>query len=174
MQKTPVSRVSVAEVAQGLVTETFPRHANASNQAPSSGDLVASMVGLLEGDVVTDVYVIVGTAASGLTLAKVGIYDLNGYLLASSADISASLGTQGMKQLALSAPFHATRQDGYYVGLLQVGTTPAAIRRANSSTFDSSACGTGFRPNGVQSGQTDLPNPATFGNLGPFYWFGVG
>lgn len=174
MQVAASARHAVALTAQQIVSETFPRGAVQGAGAPTSGDVLVGMVGLLEGDAVSNVYVAVNVLASGLTLAKVGIWDLNGNLLASSADISSSLTATGMKQLALSATFRATRQDGYYVGLVQVGTTPAQLMRGISNTFISSATGGGFRPVGIHAGQTDLPNPATFGNTGGFYWFGVG
>jgi hypothetical protein len=80
-----------------------------------------------------------GTAASGLTLARIGIYAVanNGdlSLAASTPDLSATawLSAFAGYRAALSAPFAKTAGATYALGMLTVGATPPSL--ATSPTY---------------------------------------
>ena len=118
------------------------------------------------------------TAASGLTLFRVGIYSeaTNGdlTLVASTPnDTALMIATHTAYNKALSASFAKVAGQEYAVGVLCVGTTPpsvAGVQLASSGTV--AAEGSDLRPKVAawKAGQTDLPATiTTFNALGGLY-----
>lgn len=164
----------------GLIAETTPRNNTISvASAAVSGTVYYTAIALLAGDLVTNLSISVGVAASGLTLSKVGLYSSAGALLASSADQGVSWQTTGIKTIALAAPFPVLVSGIYYVALIAVGTTPPSIARGGGggagTPFLIAPIGAGVWPYVAQLAQGDLPATATFAaNTGALaIWMGV-
>lgn len=111
------------------------------------------------------------TAASGSTLAKIGVYSVNETtgalaLLGSSPSQASGLGGQfAQPSIALSAAVATVAGSVYAVAALQVGGTPASILGCfHNNQF------LGLRPrlSATRSGQTDLPASITDGQLGDY------
>jgi hypothetical protein len=167
------SRAEVLSTAQGLVSENFPRSAMASSQLTISGTAYFMSMGLLAGDVVTKLNILVTTAGASMTLSKVGLYDSSGTLLASSADQGTAWQSTGLKQISLSSPYTVTADGGYYAAVVAIGSTmPILTRGFNFGPSD--GVGSGMKPYGTQLSQTDLPSPATIGLTSPIaFWIGA-
>src|SRR6185312_930 len=92
--------------AQGWYEETFNRQASFTTSQPTSGDVVAGLIYLLAGDVVTNFIYELGVNAASVTTCKFGLYDTSGNLLASSAnDTTAITGSNGPRKKAASSPY---------------------------------------------------------------------
>jgi len=131
----------------------------------TSGTLALAPI-LGDGRTITELSIVSSAAASGLTLAKMAIYKINDWVSGqtpvftgvSRVGETASFTTIGANSLvtaALDTPVVLTRGAKYYVGILQVGTTPATLRAVG--------IGDGFaRSNAPQSlridGLSDLPS----------------
>lgn len=114
-----------------------------------------------------------GTAASGLTLARIGVYSVdssdNLTLLASTGNIAGSawLSTYTLFSASLTSTFTRTVGSRYAVGFLAVGTTPPSLYAAGNTAFSAS-----FNPieYGAASPLSDLPSSLTssglYGNWG--------
>lgn len=160
--------------ARGLIAETIDEKACNVTSAPGSGVLVAGLVGLRAGDVITNVAVHVVSNGTGVTLAKVGIYDVSGNLLASSADVDTSFtsGSANRKQVtAFSSPYTVVSDGGYYLAVLFVGGTSPTILRANTST--SAAISGSALAYGAQGSLSDLPDPMTLAAGTNSTWLGA-
>jgi hypothetical protein len=98
-----------------------------------------------------------------LTLFKVGLYSKTGTLLASSADISGTIGAAAVKSVAFSTPYTVLTNDAYYLGVIAVFSAgTVALMRGTVSSLLSVALDGGLTPIVKQTGQTDIPSPATF------------
>jgi len=164
-------RQALLVTAQGLISEPYPRGNINTQSTVTSGKIQGSLVGLLVGDVITNILFIQQSNGSSLTLAKVGLYNTSGTLLASSADISSSLtsGAGTQRSFALSSPYTITTEGGYYRAFIIVGTTPPSIFRGTNNA-GMSAVGSGSAPYVSQTSQTDLPSPATFSQDSVAFW----
>lgn len=145
----------------GYYAETYPQANHSGPSALNSGGCHFVGIGLLAGDVVTSITVQVEAAGVTVTLAKNALYTTAGTLLASSASGHASFGSLGMKTLAMTSPYTVTSDGMYYVCHLQVAATPAQIMKGSNGLGSSQGVGSGSRVQGFQSGQTDMPTPAT-------------
>lgn len=169
-----VERAQALVTAQGLIAQNHDRQVSSNTQIMIDGTAYFMLVGLSAGDVVSNISVCVTTIGITPTLSKVGLYSRDGVLRASSAELGAVWTTAtGTKTSAVSTPFTVPSDDAYYVGLVcKAATLPILARSANSNQF--SAIGTGSIPVGTQTGQTDLPSPATIVVGTPFgYWVGI-
>lgn len=105
-----------------------------------------------------------GTAASGATLCRIGIYEEAGNgdltLVASTAnDTNLWIATSTVYTKSLSASFTKTRGTRYAVGLLFVGTTgPNFI---GQTALNAAEAGESPRLNGLVGSQSDLPSTVT-------------
>ncbi len=170
-------RAQVLRIGQGYFAETYQRPSNQSGSLAATQLLYGMAVGLLAGDVVTNMTVPVQTAGASVTLAKVALYSKTGTLLASSADASASFNSTGLKTVAMSSAYTVPTDDLYYAAFLAVSTVtmPTILRGMGSVT---AACaggiGSGSPVQVVQTGQADLPSPATFVvGSGNTVWIGL-
>lgn len=147
----------------GYTGETSDRDTITSALAFTSQDCRAAAVGLLAGDKVTNVLVDVTAAIQTITTFKVGLYDANGNLLASSANNTTNLAT-GINAFALTVP--ATGQvvpfvvpaDGlYYLAVVIVATTMGSLGAGSSVVGKGGAVGSGPKKAIVKTAQTDIP-----------------
>jgi hypothetical protein len=148
--------------ALGIIVQTMDQKVCDQAIAPTAGNLNAALVGLVTGDVVTSIVLHVVSNGSGVTLAKVGLYDQSGTLLASSADVDTTFtsGSVPRKQVTnLSSPYTVTSDGAYYLAFVTVGGTSPTLLRASTRT--SAAIAGGVLPYGALSGQTDLPSSIT-------------
>lgn len=172
----PAHRDDEAVNGQGLFAETFQSSNAQGATAPSTGVIVSGLVQLRRGEVVTNIVTKVSSNGSTLSLAKVGIANTSGTVLASSADAAASFtsGTTPRAQsVALSSAYTVPSDGAYYLQAVFVGTTaPTLVRGVNLAA----ACvspGSGVLPFGQSSsGKTDLTTSAVTA-ASVSYWFGV-
>lgn len=167
------TRASVLAKAQGFAGESFPRSVSPGSFTPAAGDQRAILVGLLVGETVTSLFHHVTVAASGLTLAKLGIWDASGNLLASTADVSAQFAALGVKGGALTAPWTCPADGGYYLGAVFVGGTPPALLRGTSGItgYTGQPFGVGAPPSIASTGKTDITSMG-IGASGNAPWVG--
>lgn len=168
-------RDDIALTAQGFIAETLPRHNILGAYALTTQRLEGCLIGLRSGDVVTNVHCVVSTAGTSVTVARIGLYSTAGVLLASCANTTTiATDAASFRSVALSSPYTVTADGGYYVAILAVftGTAPQLLRGV-SQTNALDAAGSGSRGAVSQTGQADLPDPATFGASGSAVWFGV-
>lgn len=164
----------------GFIAQTFDLELTNGTLISPAGELRANAIGLQAGDVVTNIVIDVLVAASGTapTLTKVGLYDSNLNLLASSADLSASAIWNSIQfaVAALSSPFIVSTAGMYYCGFLRVGnygTTNPTFRDLPSVGVNvNKLTGKPFRFF-RQSGLVDLPNPAVPVTATQSHWFGI-
>lgn len=150
-------RTTVAMRTLGYYAETFPQNATANSSALATGILYTTSIGLLAGDVVTNINIRVATAGSSLTLFKVALLDKNGNRLAVSADQqSAGAVAVGQKQIAMTTPYTVVADDLYYVAMLSVGTTGPAVVRALSVGTESKVTGSSYANCGFVNAQADI------------------
>lgn len=162
------TRQSVALAAAGLISENYSYEMVSSGNAPTAGSIYGFLLGLLAGDLVTNIVVPVVTAGAGTapTLIRLGLADPSGVVRAVTADLHASsLWTTANTLVAcpLSSPLTVSTTGGWRVLLLQVGswgTTALALGR--TTAFSAGALtvqpGGGIRRLGTYgTGATDLP-----------------
>lgn len=134
-------------------------------------------IGLLEGDVVSNLSVRVSVAGNTVTLAKLGLYSKTGTLLCSSADSGASFASTGTKTLPMTTPFTVLATDFYYAAFLGVSavTMPDMWRASNLLAAGWGGVGVGAAILVNQTGQADLPASATLVAQGAntAWWIGV-
>lgn len=158
--------------ALGFKTWTATRPTNAGDVAPSQ-EMRMSAIGLRGGETYSNAYFGANTAAAGLTLARIGIYDTSFNLVASTANAFASVnGVTGLVNLALSSSFTPAADNLYYIGLLSVGTTAPGVYQIVGGNMNDTSFGgkyLGWRT----FGQTDLPATATRSGGTQPYWFAL-
>lgn len=173
------ARDRILRNALGFTHETYDFGTQTNATTLVAGNAYFIGIGLLAGDVISNVYLIVNTAAAALTYSRIGIYDKTGALLAISADQGASWQTTGFKTVPIG-PLTIPATDIYYIGIFTAGTTlPLITRGIVTSAAIPQFSIAGKKAWGyVQTGLAALPSPATFADSGtatvlPFYWFAV-
>jgi hypothetical protein len=171
-----VDRAQILAAGQGLITQNFDRQTGFGGQILADGTAYFMLVPLCAGDVISNISIHVSTIGVTPTVSKVGLYSKAGILLAASAELGAAWTTAtGTKTAALITPFTVPADDVYYIAVLcKAATLPTCTRGPATTSF--SGVGSGAVPYGVQTGQTDLPSPATiaFGSGAPFaLWVGI-
>ena len=163
----------------GFNFESFPRGCGQVGTAPATQALTGSMVSARSGEYCNNISVIVTVVGAILTLVKVGLYDLDGTLLGSSIDVHAGSGVTdftatGLKVVPLQVPIPIAADREFYATILQVGTTPATLLRSFNVAVAGTLAGIGdgYAQAVVQTGQADLPAPATFSAASILTWFG--
>jgi hypothetical protein len=141
--------------------------------------VAGSLIALFKGETVTNIYASFVNNPSvtwSTPGAKGGLYDLAGNLLASTAD-KAPITTSGVKVWALSAPYVTLGDGGFYAVLFMnwsgATTVPTVMRCASAITGATDPIGTGSALAVQMTGQTDLPNLATFTTSTTAWWVGV-
>lgn len=150
------------------------------NLAPASQSLRATALGLNAGDVITNVLLMIGTAASGLapTLQKVGILNSAGVVQAASADLSGSaqFTALGIAVCPLSSPLTIATTGLYFAAYVRNGnygtTNPTFLANA-SPGFNFAALAGKPLPLGLTAAVTDMVGPFTIAAANQGLWFGV-
>lgn len=161
------ARQDLVNAARNVLAETVDIMAAAqgasTTSALASQELTIGLVGLVAGDVVKGVSFNLTVSGVTMTLFKVGLYDTSGNLLASSADQSGTINSTGKKEIAFSSAFPVINTAAYYIGVICVFSAgTVSITRGASSSLLSLAVDSGKTPIAKQTGQSDLPSPATF------------
>ena len=161
--------------AEGLIAETFDRRTAQGNSQMADGAVYYLGLPLMAGQVVTSIAIVVGTAGTGLTLSKVGLYDSAMNRVALSAEQGSSWQSTGVKVVALTSPYTVVASGLFYAAVIAKGTTvPSLLRSLLTTDLAGTALPGALSPHGAQTGQTDLPNPGAMGaaNLRA-YWMGL-
>jgi hypothetical protein len=144
--------------------------------------VTATLLGLLNGDVVTNIVVFVDSAASGAvpTRIELGLYDLTDALLGTTGNVAANAGwTTGSHYLvlALTAPVTITSDNGYYCSILHngsfAGSDPKILKAGAGLNGLGKSVGAAHRYCWTQAAQTVLPATATEADANDLTWFGV-
>lgn len=173
------AREAVLRRALGCYAETQPRTVlTGGSTVTVSGTIYGVAVGLLAGDVVSNISCLVGTLASGFSGAglRLALYSRAGVLLASSVDTQATFGSTGVKTTAMTTPYTVTTDDAYYASIISIASVPPALFRGHASgSANTAAVGAGIPLAVVQTAQTDLTSPATFTATtnSISVWFGI-
>jgi hypothetical protein len=157
----------------GIIAETLDKNLLAvTSSAITSGSMQGGAVGLCAGEVITGVALEINGAGSGVTLAKVGLYDRSGNRLAVSADFSGAVGTVH-KEIPFTAPYTVLADDVYYLTFLFVFTTtaPTMLKQSNAiSGAVATATGSGVRPVIGVGSLADMPASTTYSAGQGGYW----
>ena len=121
-------------VEAGFAGWSFDPAVGQSQTAPGTQSMSFARVKARESRTVTDLYCYVGTLGSGLTYARMAIYGMDGTLLGTTTDQTTAFGSTGQKACTLAASVDVDAGTEYLVGVLQVGTTPAALLRGQSGS----------------------------------------
>lgn len=168
-------RTALLASGRGYITEAPVNNgATSGATALTSGTIYFTAIGLLAGDVVSNISTLMTVNGSTLTLTKVGLYDASGTRLASSADASTSFASGAAKivTIALSSAYTVPSDGLYYAAVVCVGTTPPTLSRGQASLSDNALSGSRLMF-GRQTSQTDLIASATIGTGGPCFWVGI-
>lgn len=160
----------------GLLAETVDRGSLVNGQVLTSGTIYFVLVGLSAGTTVSNLSFGLTANAVTTTLNKVGLYDTGGNRLALSADISASVtaGAPKIVTAAMLTPYAVPTTGVYYCAVIGVDSTVISVLRGASNNAAQLAIGSNPAAAGVQTGQTDLVNPAAItAGSGFVIWFGV-
>lgn len=163
-QTASASRTAIRYQAAGILDENYPFAGTNTTAGVTSQRVYASLLGLRVGDSVTGIALKLSTAAAGTApaLARFGIADSTGKILALSGDLGAATNwTLGAPQFAFAAPYVVTAQGGYYACFVvngTWGTTQASIATATVAGTGAVGALTGAAPAVFTwDAQTDLP-----------------
>jgi hypothetical protein len=152
-----LARENAANRAMGYYAETVPCNAAGAASVSISQRVYGVAIGLLAGDVVSNLIVACNVINNTATLTKLGLANSSGTMLAQSAEVSSTFGTTGKKVIAMAAPYTVTADGLYYAVFLNVASTGASLFRANGGGNAFQAV-TGFSALNVnQDSQSDLP-----------------
>ncbi len=160
--------------ALALLAQNFEREGAHTGSATVSGTIYYCSL-WLDAMTVTNCHMLVSTAGVAVTTSKMGLYNKDAVLLGASADQGTDWQSTGVKTAALATPVVITTSDLYYVALIAIATTTQpSLLRNTAQAVAAGVVGTGKRPYGNQTGQTDLVDPGTIGGSAPIgYWVGV-
>lgn len=172
------SRALLLAKANGFFAETIPRNVPTSSNVIIDGTVYLTAIYLFAGEVVTSQTLNFSVGASGITLAKIGLYDKLGNRLGLSVDQGSAWAVDGIYQIPMITPVTISVPDVYYTALISKATTtlPSVINATGSAA---SKLLPGTLPICASMlAQTDLPttvtfavNPTTFGNK--IIWTGL-
>lgn len=173
-QRTP--RPQIDATAQGFLSDTYPLGANGGSVALAAQTMRVTLLGLRQGDVVTNIILAVNVAAAGTAgVVNVGLYDSSLNRVALSGDVNASLTAIGLKSCALTSPYTVTADGAFYAAVLMTtayGTTQPSLVSNNATGASGSLAGKP-KMNGSQGGQSSLPVTASLSDTGVIVWFAV-
>lgn len=172
------SRAEVALAESGFISEAYMASNATANFTLVTQQIMGSNIGLLAGDVVTNVHYNHTTQGTSVTLARVGIYDTSATptLVASCAsDTTIVDSAASMKTVPLTTPYTVTETGAYTVCLLAVftGTAPTITRAAGTVANQLSGVGSGTYRCFVKTSQADLPATISWANSANHFWFAV-
>lgn len=171
-----IDRYKIRMTASGVIAETYDRAVSSSSSVVVSQTIYYCLIGLLKGDVVTNLHIGTVTQSTGATTnAYMALYDTSGNRLAVSSDVTTALDSVGMKTVAMASPYTVTTSGAYYVAVLVNNSgTPPTFGRNNSNSTMTAGIGSGYRLAGVQTGQTSMPSSGTIGTGATIdFWIGV-
>lgn len=146
----------------GLLAENYAQAAATNATIFVSQTVYYSLIGLLKGDVVTNVHYAVTVASSSSSNLFVGLYDSAGNRVALSSDLTTTKdAATGVITAALTAPYTVPADGAYFIAVLSVATTPPTCSRGTGAGGLYAGIGAGARLFGVQTGQTALPSTFT-------------
>lgn len=154
------SRDQLRATGQGILSQPYDRQCGRSTTTLADGTIYFQGVGLLAGDVVTNVILQTNGTCAGLTLAKVGLYKKDGTRLAISADQGAAWQAANIFVVAMTAAYTVPANDLYYLAIItktgtSTPTVPVGLAAAPLTV-------TGASPaSGTMAAQTDLISNAT-------------
>lgn len=157
-----LARTAAANRGMGYYAETVPYLSCGAASVSVTGRLYGVAIGLLAGDVVSNIICAVNVINNTPTLTKLGLYTTGGTLLAGTADASSAFGSTGKKVTALTAPYTVTADGVYYVVFINTAATGASMFRAHGGGNAFQAVTGGVAAMVNQDSQTDLPASATF------------
>lgn len=169
----PISYDEILLQAQGWVSQNFDRALATQNPILIDGTIYFQLVPLRAGDIVSTISIIVQTAATTMSIGKVGLYDTSGNLLASSASQTTAWESQGRKDVALTAAYTVPTTGGYYAAVFAKASTLPHLAGGSNQSFAGTPLGSNPRTMASQASQTDLTNPATFANSAIANWVGL-
>jgi hypothetical protein len=173
---TPKSEDRILAEAEGLKGQNFDRQNTVATNIMVDGTAYYALLPFRAGDVVTNLHVAVNTAGATLDLSKMGLYDTSGNRLAVTADLGTAFESTGAGARALTSAYTVTTTGGLYIAVIvstNGGTMPTLIRGPNVATGTTAAIGSGARPFGTETGQTDLDATATIGTTSALaFWMG--
>lgn len=170
----PTDRDQLRLTANGTIAETGMRGAHNAGTILVSGTVQAGLLGLRAGDLVTNVHCWVSVVGATLTYARMGLYDSAGTQLGLSGDEIATFeASTGILTIALATPVSISTSGGYYVAVLNTGTTPATLVRSGSTAGAGSGVGSGVPLYGAEAAQTALDATVTLAEASVAYWYGV-
>lgn len=153
--------------SQGLLAYNYPFifATGTGSAVTTSGALYLAKLPLQGGTVVTNLWIKIATAASSLTSGHnfAGIYNSSGQLVATTADLTTTIGTNtGAIQCALTAPYTIPSGGGnYWVGMFFTASVTQPVLSAY----------TGFVT--VTTSVASFGSATTFGNTAAKYPFSV-
>lgn len=169
-------RQGVRVAAQALSGENFPRDVAQGALGWTTGDWRAGLIGLLFGDVVTNI--LVHTTVTGTpTLVKAALLKSDGTVLASSADVAstwvAGSATGTPRKIPLSAPYTVPNDGTYYLSVLFAGGGMPTLIRGTSGLGITLGPDTGGSPGAaLASSQADIGASHPLTANGTAVWFG--
>lgn len=143
-----------------------------ANGQLTAGVLAAMRVPVRTAGTSASVVLYVQTAGSGLSNTYAGLYDATGALVASTADLSSTLNSSGLKTISWQSSAPLTAQNYFVAVLVGAGTAPFLTRTPNSAPVALSNAGV-QRAFNYGSGLTALPASLTLGsatNNSNVYW----
>jgi hypothetical protein len=170
----PKNRIQVLTTGQGIITQNFDRQGASSGIGLVSGTVFFQAVGLLAGDLVSNLSIVVTGAGATTTLTKLGLYDSTGARLQTTANLTTAWESAGTKTHPLSAAYTVATDALYYVAVLFVGTTVPTLHAGSNTGNAASVIGTGTLAYATLAAQSDLPATAALSNSGAKgFWVGV-
>jgi hypothetical protein len=171
-------RSQIAVVADGFLSQNFNRLLGSTGTIfAASGAQYAFLVGLRAGDTVASMSMICTGTGVSLTLFKYGLYTKAGVLVASTADIKASVIVDTIVTGSFSTPYLVPADDAYYASAVMThsGTAPTFLSATGISADAGLAKGANPRPSLRQTGLSDLATPLTVPGTASTvpYWVGV-
>lgn len=150
----------------GILAESFPFSASTgSTSTTGSTGVSASMyleaIGLRNGDVVTGGIAFQVGAASGATLAKLGLFKSDGTFLRATADVKASLAAGVYLQQPFTSTYTVPADGLYYVALLTLASTTQPTFLRGVSVTGGGASLTGGVPRSAAVGASDISGNVT-------------
>jgi len=148
---------------------TMPRqHINVSTLSPGNGNLRLTFFVTRKTETITSIRTICNIAQVGATLARIGIYSVDGSgnltLVASTANDTTLWNATGAATRSLSASLSKVRGQRYAIGVLVVGTSTSPQLSGNG-LVGTSECAVAPRLCGFVGSQTDLPASVAVGSV---------
>lgn len=169
-----LSREQMVRNGQAIITETVPRGVLSGAAVSVTGRGYFMLAGFLAGDTITGLACMVTNAGTTMTLAKLGVYALDGTRLAQTADVDTQFESVGVKSVPLTAPLAIAADGALYVACLFVsgGTLPSLATNPSNDTALGLVNAAGVLPRAIESGLADLPATAVLSasNANRHYW----